>query len=222
MAIEVKVMEMTLDGAALRLPRLWLRRTFALDGRGIFDSFPAWGSCANYHSWEDQLLTVGDLKAIDAARTGRQHIEDIDTFEIVIGGAVLAGSSTPTSPPRTSRPSAVSTGGRSSSRGCGARRTRPSAPARKPVRQAVAQPAADAKQPPKPPPSAPPGASKPAATNPTPTTRPSPSSSAAPAAPMATSTSSPASTAPPASAAPSATAPAKSTRRPSCPSPSPR
>lgn len=90
MATEVKVIEMTLDGLPYGCPDCGCG-VFTLDGRGIFDSLPAWGNCANYHSWEDPFLTIGDLKAILTARTGRQRPEDDDTFEITIGGAFLAG-----------------------------------------------------------------------------------------------------------------------------------
>lgn len=90
MATEVKVIAMTLDGLPYGCPDCG-SGTFTLDGRGLLDSLQAWGCCTSYHSWEDPLLTVGDLKALLAARTGRERAEDDDTFEIEIGGAVLAG-----------------------------------------------------------------------------------------------------------------------------------
>lgn len=90
MAVEVKVVAMALDEVPYGCPECGTA-TLTLDGRGLFDAFPARGCCANYHNWEDNLLTVGDLKAILAARTGRARPEDEDTFEITIGGAVLAG-----------------------------------------------------------------------------------------------------------------------------------
>jgi hypothetical protein len=37
------------------------------------------------------LITLGGLKAIKAVSTGRLRAEDVDTFEITIGGARLAG-----------------------------------------------------------------------------------------------------------------------------------
>jgi hypothetical protein len=90
MSIEVKIVEMTVDGQPKTCPDC-ANPAFSLDGRGIFDFFPAWGNCGSGHSWEDPLITVGDLKAIKAASTGRERAEDDDTFEIVIGGALLAG-----------------------------------------------------------------------------------------------------------------------------------
>ncbi|MER5843205.1 hypothetical protein ABT099_23495 [Streptomyces prasinus] len=90
MAITLKIMRATTDGHPRTCP-VCASESFTLDGRGMFDNFPAWGNCGNGHSWEDPLITVGDLKAIKAASTGRQRIEDVDTFEITIGGAVLAG-----------------------------------------------------------------------------------------------------------------------------------
>jgi hypothetical protein len=90
MAIEVKVITMTLDDLPRGCPECGTA-TLTLDGRGLFDSFPVWGCCANYHSWEDPWITIGDLKQILASRTGRERPEDVDTFEIVIGGSVLAG-----------------------------------------------------------------------------------------------------------------------------------
>ena len=90
MAVEVKVLAMTLDGLPYGCPACG-GGSFTLDGRGLLDALPAWGCCTSYHSWEDQLLTVGDLKMILAARTGRERIEDDDTFEVEVGGAILAG-----------------------------------------------------------------------------------------------------------------------------------
>ena len=91
MAIELKIQVMTLDGIPLGCPDCGTN-AFSLDGRGPIDALATvWATCANYHSWEHPMLTVADLRAIDEVRTGRQSAEDIDTFEIVIGGAVLAG-----------------------------------------------------------------------------------------------------------------------------------
>jgi hypothetical protein len=90
MAVELKIIAMTIDGHPYTCPECETG-TFTLDGRGLSDRFPAWGTCSSYHSWEDPLLTVGDVKQIHAARTGRQSAEDEDTFAIEVGGAVLAG-----------------------------------------------------------------------------------------------------------------------------------
>ncbi|MFJ4974192.1 hypothetical protein ACIP6X_02375 [Streptomyces coeruleorubidus] len=91
MSIELKIIEMTVDGQPKTCPDC-VSPTFSLDGRGIFDFFPAWGNCASGHSWEDPLITVGHLKSIKAASTGRQRAEDDDTFEIETGGVLLAGT----------------------------------------------------------------------------------------------------------------------------------
>lgn len=90
MAIEVKIIEMTIDGHPYTCPECGTA-AFNLDGHGFIDAFPARGNCSAFHSWEDPLITVGDLKQINAVRTGRQQAEDVDTFEITIGGVVLAG-----------------------------------------------------------------------------------------------------------------------------------
>ncbi|MFF1547135.1 hypothetical protein [Streptomyces sp. NPDC058291] len=94
MAIELKIASMTINGHPHTCPEC-STAAFTLDGRGLFDAFPAWGACSNYHSWEHPLLTVGDLKQIQAARTGRERAEDEDTFAVEIGGAVLAGTLQP-------------------------------------------------------------------------------------------------------------------------------
>lgn len=91
MAIELKIDAMTINGHPHTCPEC-STAAFTLGGRGLFDAFPAWGTCSSYHSWEHPLLTVGHLKQIDAARTGRDRAEDEDTFAIEIGGAVLAGT----------------------------------------------------------------------------------------------------------------------------------
>lgn len=91
MGVELKIQAMTLDGLPLTCPECGTG-SFTLDGRGPIDVLASvWANCANYHSWEHQLLTIDDLRAIDAARTGRRRAEDDDTFEIEIGGACLAG-----------------------------------------------------------------------------------------------------------------------------------
>lgn len=89
MAITLKILQATIDGHPYACPDC-ASRAFTLDGE-MFDGFPARGNCGNGHSWEDPLLTVADLKAIKAASSGRSRPEDVDTFEITIGGAILAG-----------------------------------------------------------------------------------------------------------------------------------
>jgi len=90
MAITLKIQEATIGGHPYTCPDC-ASIAFTLDGRGMFDNFPAWGNCGNGHSWEDPLITLGVLKEIDAARTGRAKAKDDDTFAVVVGGAVLAG-----------------------------------------------------------------------------------------------------------------------------------
>jgi len=90
MAITLKIAAMTIDDYPYGCPDCG-GAAFTLDGRGIIDAFPAWGNCPAGHSWEDPLITVGVLKDIDAARTGRARAEDDDTFEVTVGGAILAG-----------------------------------------------------------------------------------------------------------------------------------
>jgi hypothetical protein len=90
MVTELKIQQMTIDGLPHLCPECDTA-SFTLDGRGFSDGFPARGNCSNYHSWESLFLTIGDLKEIQAASTGRERAEDVDTFEIEVGGAVLAG-----------------------------------------------------------------------------------------------------------------------------------
>jgi hypothetical protein len=92
MAIELKIVEMTLDGLPYTCPECG-SGSFTLDGRGLLDALASvWGTCVNSHSWEEQLITIDDLAAIKTASTGRVKAEDEDTFQIEIGGAVLAGT----------------------------------------------------------------------------------------------------------------------------------
>lgn len=88
--LTLKIQQMTIDGHPYTCPEC-LSEAFTLDGTGFIDAFPARGNCWQAHSWEEPLITLGDLKAIKATSTGRERAEDIDTFEIVIGGAQLAG-----------------------------------------------------------------------------------------------------------------------------------
>lgn len=88
--LTLKIQQMTIDGHPYLCPEC-ASEAFSLDGTGFIDAFPVWGNCWNGHSWEEPLITLGALKEIDAARTGRARAEDDDTFEISIGRAVLAG-----------------------------------------------------------------------------------------------------------------------------------
>src|SRR5690606_38689657 len=68
-----------------------LSEAFTLDGNSFLDAMPVRANCWQSHSWEAIPLTVGTLKRIRAASTGRRRPDDADLFEITIGGAVLAG-----------------------------------------------------------------------------------------------------------------------------------
>lgn len=88
--LTLKIQSMTINGYSNLCPECG-SEAYTLDGVGLFDGFPVWGNCWQSHSWEEPLITLGDLKAIEAARTGREKATDVDTFEIIIGGAVVAG-----------------------------------------------------------------------------------------------------------------------------------
>jgi hypothetical protein len=88
--LTLKIQQMTVDGHPYLCPDC-ASQAFTLDSDSFIDAFPAWGNCWNGHSWEEPLITRGHLLQINEARTGRQCAEDDDTFEVVIGGAVLAG-----------------------------------------------------------------------------------------------------------------------------------
>lgn len=88
--LTLKIQQMTIDGHPYLCPEC-ASEAFTLDGNGWIDALPVMGNCWLGHHWEEPLITLGGLKQIDAARSGRDRIEDIDTFEIVIGGAILAG-----------------------------------------------------------------------------------------------------------------------------------
>ena len=89
--LTLRIQQMTIDGHPYLCPEC-LSEAFTLDGTGFLDGLPARGNCWQSHSWEDPLITVGVLRQIDEARTGRERAEDDDTFETVVGGAVLAGT----------------------------------------------------------------------------------------------------------------------------------
>ncbi|OUD04662.1 hypothetical protein [Streptomyces swartbergensis] len=88
--LTLKIQQMTIDGHPYTCPEC-LSEAFTLDGTGFIDALPVRGNCWQSHSWEEPLITLGALKRINEVRTGRERAEDDDTFEIVIGGAVLAG-----------------------------------------------------------------------------------------------------------------------------------
>jgi len=88
--LTLKIQQMAIDGTPYLCPEC-ASEAFTLDATGWIDAFPVRGNCWQSHSWEDPLITLGDLKQINEARTGRQRAEDEDTFRVVIGGAVLEG-----------------------------------------------------------------------------------------------------------------------------------
>lgn len=88
--LTLKIQQMTIDGHPNVCPECG-SEAYTLDGTGFMDALPVRGNCWQSHSWEEPLITIGGLKEIKAASTGRVKAEDEDTFEIVIGGAVLAG-----------------------------------------------------------------------------------------------------------------------------------
>ncbi|WP_328336772.1 hypothetical protein [Streptomyces violaceus] len=89
--LTLKIQQMTIDGHPILCPEC-ASEAFTLDGAGWIDALPVRGNCWQSHSWEEPLITLGTLKRINEASTGRERAEDDDTFEIVIGGAVLAGT----------------------------------------------------------------------------------------------------------------------------------
>jgi hypothetical protein len=88
--LTLKIQQMTINGHPYLCPEC-ASEAFTLDGTGWIDALPVRGNCWQSHSWEEPLITLGALKQIQAASTGRQRAEDDDTFQIVIGGAILAG-----------------------------------------------------------------------------------------------------------------------------------
>lgn len=87
----LKIQQMTVNGAPNLCPECG-SEAYTLDGNGFIDALTVRGNCWQSHSWEEPLITIGHLKQIRATSTGRQRPEDEDTFEITIGGAVLAGT----------------------------------------------------------------------------------------------------------------------------------
>lgn len=88
--LTLKIQSMTVNGHPNLCPECG-SEAFTLDGTGFIDAFPVRGNCWQSHSWEEPLITLGDLKQIAATSTGRKRAEDVDTFRIVIGGALLEG-----------------------------------------------------------------------------------------------------------------------------------
>ena len=88
--LTLKIQQMTINGHPNLCPEC-ASEAYTLDGTGFIDAFPVYGNCWQSHSWEEPLITLGALKQIQAASTGRRHAADEDTFQVVIGGAVLAG-----------------------------------------------------------------------------------------------------------------------------------
>lgn len=88
--LTLKIQQMTVDGHPNLCPEC-ASEAYTLDGTGFMDGLPVRGNCWQSHSWEEPLITLGVLKEIQAASTGRQRAEDVDEFEIEVGGAVLAG-----------------------------------------------------------------------------------------------------------------------------------
>lgn len=92
--LTLKIQQMTIDGHPYLCPEC-LSEAFTLDGTGFLDGLPSRGNCWQSHSWEEPLITLGALKEITAASTGRVRAEDEDTFAVEIGGAILAGTLQP-------------------------------------------------------------------------------------------------------------------------------
>ncbi|MFE2832205.1 hypothetical protein ACFXI6_14325 [Streptomyces mirabilis] len=88
--LTLKIQQMTVDGHPNLCPEC-ASEAYTLDGTGFMDGLPVRGNCWQSHSWEEPLITLGVLKQIQAASTGRERAEDDDVFEIEVGGAVLAG-----------------------------------------------------------------------------------------------------------------------------------
>ena len=88
--LTLKIQQMTINGHPYLCPEC-ASEAFTLDATGWIDALPVRGNCWQSHTWEEPLITLGDLRRIQETSTGRIRAEDDDTFEIEIGGAVLAG-----------------------------------------------------------------------------------------------------------------------------------
>lgn len=88
--LTIRIQQMTINGTPYLCPEC-ASEAFTLDGTGFIDAFPIRGNCWQSHSWEDPLITLGGLKQIRSASTGRFKAGDIDSFRVVIGGALLEG-----------------------------------------------------------------------------------------------------------------------------------
>ncbi|MCX5365927.1 hypothetical protein OG864_45335 [Streptomyces sp. NBC_00124] len=88
--LSLRIQQMTINGTPYLCPEC-ASEAFTLDGTGFIDAFPVRGNCWQSHSWEEPLITLGGLKQVQAASTGRLKAGDIDSFAVVIGGALLEG-----------------------------------------------------------------------------------------------------------------------------------
>ncbi|MCX5336889.1 hypothetical protein [Streptomyces sp. NBC_00140] len=88
--LTLRIQQMAINGTPYLCPEC-ASEAFTLDGTGWIDAFPVRGNCWQSHSWEEPLITLGGLKQVQAASTGRFKAGDIDTFAVVIGGALLEG-----------------------------------------------------------------------------------------------------------------------------------
>ena len=88
--LTLKIQSMTINGHPELCPECG-SEAFTLDGAGWIDALPVRGNCWQSHSWDATPITLGDLKQIQAASSGRQRAEDEDTFAIVIGGVAFEG-----------------------------------------------------------------------------------------------------------------------------------
>jgi hypothetical protein len=81
---------MTIDGHPYTCPEC-ASEAFTLDGTGFIDALPRHGPTAGSPTAGRTPHHRRRPQEDQAARSGRQKATDIDTFEIEIGGAVLAG-----------------------------------------------------------------------------------------------------------------------------------
>lgn len=91
MGIKLKIKQMEIGGLPFTCPECDTV-SFTLDARGPIDALATvWANCSNYHSWEVLLLTIDDLRQIQAASTGRANAGDDDTFHLTVGDTLLEG-----------------------------------------------------------------------------------------------------------------------------------